>query len=175
MTGGGRRLLRMRASGAALPGVLAVTVALLATTAAWFETSLIETRRATGTHGRLIAFRAADAALDACADAYLRRGPASDFATPLPIREPALWRQPGAFDGASAVTPFAAWPGAARPPNCLIERWQVPAKPDARAYLVTARGFGATDATVEWLQLQVLVDDGVVVRRWRRVVGRPDR
>ncbi len=170
------------AQGMALPVVLAVMAALLALTAAWFEIALVDARRSVGLASRAIAFRAADAALDACVSAVLRgahadgaaqgavsavdlsdvgRPPASD-----PARGPAQWRQPGAFDGVAAIRPFAAWPGAAQPPSCVIERGGAPAAGE----LITARGIGATRATVEWLQAQIRVDGARVVRRWRRVV-----
>nr|WP_226382848.1 MULTISPECIES: hypothetical protein [Burkholderia] len=160
--------------GVALPGVLAVTASLIVMSSAWFEIATTEMRRMTNVASRSVAFRAADAALEACADALLS-GAASDAVagTAASAREPAGWRQPGVFDGGGAFRPYAGWPGAAQGPSCVIEAWKLPARPDARAYLVTARGVGATKDTVEWLQLQIAVERGGVERRWRRAVGRP--
>ncbi|AOJ67861.1 MULTISPECIES: pilus assembly protein [Burkholderia] len=162
-------------SGVALPGVLAVTASLIVMSSAWFEIAKTEIRRTTNVASRSIAFRAADAALEACADA-LSSGtapfaPAGGDATTA--REPDGWRQPGAFDGGGAFRPYAGWPGAAQAPSCVIEAWKLPGRPNARAYLVTARGVGAMKDTVEWLQLQVAIDSSRIERRWRRVVGRP--
>jgi hypothetical protein len=168
--------------GMALPVVLAVMAALLALTAAWFEIALVEARRGVGLASRAIAFRAADAALDACVSAVLRGDHAGGAANggvsavdlaevdgphaSDPARGLAQWRQPGAFDAAAAIRPFAAWPDAAQPPSCVIERGGAPASGE----LITARGIGATRATVEWLQAQIRVDGERVVRRWRRIV-----
>lgn len=171
-----RRERAMTASpGVALPGVLAVTASLIVMSSAWFEIATTEMRRMSNVASRSVAFRAADAALEACADALLSgaapyAAAGGDMAS---AREPAGWRQPGAFDGGGAFRPYAGWPGAAQGPSCVIEAWKLTARPDARAYLVTARGVGATKDTVEWLQLQIAVERGGVERRWRRVVGRP--
>ncbi|AIP62466.2 hypothetical protein DR62_478 [Burkholderia thailandensis] len=171
-----RREPLMRGSrGIALPGVLALAASLLVMSHAWFEIAKTEVRRTTNVASRFIAFRAADAALEACADALgsgAARLPSASGGT-APTHEPSGWRQPGAFDGIGAFRPYAGWPGAAQAPSCLIEAWRLPARPDARAYLVTARGVGAARDTVEWLQLQIAIESGRVERRWRRVVGRP--
>jgi hypothetical protein len=166
------------AKGMALPVVLAVMAALLALTAAWFEIALVDARRNAGIASRLIAFRAADAALEACVRAAVRDehangapigGILSEAGGPPPpdaAHTPAQWQQPGAFDAAGAMRPFAAWPGAAQSPSCVIERGVAP----AAGVVITARGVGATRATVEWLQAQIRVDGERVVRRWRRIV-----
>lgn len=171
-----RREPRMRGSrGVALPGVLAVTASLIVMSFAWFEIAKTEVRRMTSVASRSIAFRAADAALEACVIA-LESGaaphPSAGDGT-TSTREPGGWREPGAFNGIGAFRPYAGWPGAAQAPSCLIEAWRLPARPDVRAFLVTARGVGASNDTAEWLQLQVALDGGRVERRWRRVVGRP--
>ncbi|ATF36021.1 hypothetical protein CO709_23555 [Burkholderia thailandensis] len=171
-----RRESPMRGSrGVALPGVLALTASLIVMSFAWFEIAKTEVQRMTSVASRSIAFRAADAALEACADAL--ESSAAPFPSAsgggTPTREPSGWRQPGVFDGIGAFSPYAGWPGAAQAPSCLIEAWKLPARPDVRAYLVTARGVGATHDTVEWLQLQIAIESGRIERRWRRVVGRP--
>lgn len=163
-----------RSRGVALPGVLAVTASLAVMSSAWFEIAATEMRRTTSLASRLIAFHAADAALDACADALLNGTAAHDAASAEDAAgEPAGWRSTGAFDGSRAFAPYPNWPNAAQAPSCVIEAWRLPARPGARAYVVTARGIGATRDTGEWLQLQIVVERGRVERRWRRVVGRP--
>lgn len=168
-----------RMVGAALPGVLAVTAATLVMASAWFEVSLAERRRAANLASWLIAFHAADAALDACAQVLLEGPMAASAAlsdgglAPERLSEPAGWRRPGVFDGLAAVRPFAQWPASAQAPSCVIEPWKLAERPGAQAYLVTARGTGVTHATAVWLQLQIAREGDVVERRWRRVASRP--
>lgn len=89
-----------RMVGAALPGVLAVTAATLVMASAWFEVSLAERRRAANLASWLIAFHAADAALDACAQVLLEGPMAASAAlsdgglAPERLSEPDQLREP---------------------------------------------------------------------------------
>ena len=47
------------------------------------------------------------------------------------------------------------------------------ARPEARAYLLTARGFGRTRDSQAWVQLELVLDGEKVERHWRRVAARP--
>ncbi|RZF30966.1 pilus assembly protein [Paraburkholderia sp. UYCP14C] len=151
--------------------VLLISVMMLATSAIWFETSLAAARAATNVRDYLQAFHAADSALTLCERSVLS---ASGDApgTPLPSGEPAQWRLETAFD-AAAITPIAQWPGSARAPQCLIEPWRLTNRPNATAYLLTARGFGQSSESQVWLQMAVVTEDGTVERHWRRVAARP--
>ena len=53
--------------------------------------------------------------------------------------------------------PFAQWPGSLRAPQCLIEAWRLATRADARAYLLTARGFGRTRESQVWLQMELVI------------------
>lgn len=156
--------------GVALPVVLVMVSMMLVTSAAWFEASLLETRNASLIGDHLRAFHAADAALSLCTRA-LANG--SMVAPPLPEQhsEPDGWRR-GAFE-AQAVAPVATWSGSIRPPQCLVEPWRIDSRPSARAFVVTARGFGVGDDTQSWLQAQVVFEGSRVERHWRRIVARP--
>jgi Tfp pilus assembly protein PilX len=145
---------------------------MLATSAAWFETSLAAARSATNMRDYLQAFHAADAGLALCSRA-VRAGsaPVVQTDTDEPAK-PVAWKRQGAFE-AAAFTPEATWPGSARPPQCLIETWRLKARPDTQAFLLTARGFGARPDTQVWLQLELVIDGDKVERHWRRVAARP--
>lgn len=193
----GRPCRRARSMASALPGVLTIVAALLAASAGWFEVSMTDARSVGVYASRSIALHAAEAALDVCerrlAERVLFIAETAPVAvgmpsptvrrTSMPMQpgragassaEPLMWRQPGALDGPPAWRPFATWPGAAAPPACLIERWPIASHPRWRAYLITARGTGATHATTAWLQLQLAYDDTRrVARRWRRVAAPP--
>lgn len=160
---------RSQSRGVALPVVLMLSSMMLVTSAAWFETSLASARGTANTQSYLQAFHAADAALTLCAQMTL-----AETTTALPdvAEEPEGWRRAATFE-AGAQTPTAQWPGSLRPPQCLVEGWQLATRPDARAWLITARGFGATLASQAWAQLMLVVDDGRTERRWRQVVARP--
>jgi hypothetical protein len=54
-----------------------------------------------------------------------------------------------------------------------VEAWQLTTRPEAKAYLLTARGFGRTQETQTWLQLELVVDGEKIERHWRRVAARP--
>jgi hypothetical protein len=166
-----RRQCRRQCNGAALPVVLSIASMLLLTSAAWLETSIADVRRVANLHDSLQAFHAADAALTLCARA-LRAGVAP--ALPAVGHEPARWKETGAFEGPLAFTPQAQWPGTARAPQCLIEAWQLVTRPQVQAYLLTARGFGASETTLAWLQLEIVMDGETLEEtHWRRIVARP--
>jgi Tfp pilus assembly protein PilX len=158
-----------RDAGLALPAVIAVGAAVAALTGTWFESALTESRRTRALSDRLIAFHAADAALEACT-ARLLRGGAPYLDEPASRDEPDAWRRAPALAVADAFSPFSAWPMAVQPPRCLIEAWRGVGPQDGRAYLVTARGVGAHASSVVWLQSQIALRDGrIVAQRWRRV------
>jgi hypothetical protein len=161
---------RARNRGAALPIVLILSSMMLATSAAWFETSVAAARGAANTHDQLIAFHAADSALTLCAQRVVA-GEVSSAET-LTDGEPSAWKAPAAF-GAAAFAPVAAWPGSSEPPQCAVEAWRLATRPAAHAWLVTARGYGSTHDTQAWLQVQLVVENGIVERHWRRVAARP--
>ncbi len=174
---------RHRDAGLALPAVMAVSAAVAASTAIWFESALTESRRTRALSDRLIAFHAADAALGACTAALLRgtardssaREPQGRLQGELPgqpQREPIMWQRMPALAHPDAFQPFADWPMAAQPPRCLIEAWPNADPPDGRAYLITARGVGAQASSAAWLQTQIAVRGGrVIAQRWRRVAA----
>lgn len=144
---------------------------MLVTSSAWFESSMLDTRNASAVAEYLQSFHAADSALRLCARALITGAVA---APPKPdvAGEPAAWRRQSDFD-AHATTPVEIWPGSIRPPQCMIEGWQLGERPGARAFLVTARGFGASADAQSWLQLQLVLDGDEVELHWRRVVARP--
>lgn len=164
-----RRPSRLR--GVALPVVLVIASMMLVTSAAWFESSLLETRNASLIADDLLAFHAADAALMLCARALVN-GSMLAPSPPAQTSEPDGWRQQVSFD-TRAVAPLGAWPGSVRPPQCLVEPWRIGSRPAVRAFVVTARGFGASEGTQSWLQVQLVFDDAHVERHWRRIVARP--
>jgi len=154
-----------------MPVVLVIASMMLVTSAAWFEASLLEARNSSFIADNLQAFHAADAALLLCTRALMN---GSVPLPPLPARagEPDGWRQQAIFD-AQAVAPLATWPGSHRPPQCLFESWRLASRPAARAFVVTARGYGASEGTQNWLQAQLVFEDARVERHWRHVVARP--
>jgi Tfp pilus assembly protein PilX len=162
---------RAHTTGATLPIVLLIASMMLATSAAWFEQSVAAARGAAGMYDRLLAFHAADSALAKCARNVIA-GSASVM--PAGVGEPAGWRSQAIF-AANAVGSTVAWPAALslHPPRCLIEAWRLVNRPDAQAYLLTARGYGRSQDSQAWLQLQLVVDGSVVERHWRRVAARP--
>jgi Tfp pilus assembly protein PilX len=161
---------RARNRGAALPIMLMLSSMMLATSAAWFETSVAAARGAANLHDQLIAFHAADSAVKLCAQRVVAGEAPS--AEPAVDAEPVGWKLPAAF-GATAFAPTATWPGSFEAPQCAIEAWRLATRPFARAWLITARGFGSTQDTQAWLQLQLVVDNGIVERHWRRIAARP--
>lgn len=158
------------ARGVALPVVLVIASMMLVTSAAWFEASLLEARNASAIADHLRAFHAADAALALCTRALVEGS--ATVPEQLQPGEPAQWRQTSIFEQ-QAITPAATWRGSMRPPQCLFEPWRIDDRPEARAFLITARGFGAGDDTQSWLQAQVVLEDARVETHWRRVAARP--
>ncbi|MBP0590946.1 hypothetical protein J8I87_14740 [Paraburkholderia sp. LEh10] len=124
----------------ALPVVLLIASMMPATTAAWFEQSVAVSRNAAGMHDHLVAFHAADAALSTCASNIVN-GLVSAMAGVN--GEPTGWKSQPTFES-NAITPFASWPASLsfHAPQCLVETWRLASRPDAQAYLVTARGYG---------------------------------
>lgn len=175
MRRGGRCLRRGRQRGVALPVVLTIVSMMLVTSAAWFESALLAARNANAVADHLQSFHAADAALALCSRAAAE-GALPSWLPGAPSGEPQAWRSESTFVRA-AFTPLGAWPGSARTPQCLVEAWRIESRPLVRAYLVTARGFGATEETQSWLQDQLVLDgagDAMrVEHHWRRVVARP--
>ncbi|MFM0733294.1 hypothetical protein PQQ52_22730 [Paraburkholderia sediminicola] len=146
---------------------------MLTTSAAWFETSLAAARGSRNVRDYLQAFHAADSALTLCARNVVA---AAAFESPpvasLSPGEPTQWKQEAAFD-AGAVAPVARWPGSLRAPQCLIEAWRLGTRVDARAYLLTSRGFGRTKESQVWLQMELVITGEQIERHWRRVAARP--
>nr|WP_168792655.1 pilus assembly protein [Paraburkholderia aromaticivorans] len=156
-----------------LPIVLLISTMMLVTSAVWFETSLAAARGTTNVREYLQAFHAADSALTLCARSVIAAASAQSTA-PLPAASgaPAQWKLAAAFE-AGAVTPVAQWPGSLRAPQCLIEAWRLATRADARAYLLTSRGFGRASESQVWLQMELVIDGGKIERHWRRIAARP--
>ena len=167
-TGTGRR-------GVALPVVLLIVAMMLVTSAGWFEAALLARRNADAVADHLQSFHAADAALVLCSRA-LTNGTLAAPAAAAQSGEPQAWRRQDSFER-QAVAPVATWPGSARAPQCFVEAWRVESRPLARAYLVTTRGFGASEDTQSWLQDQLVIETAGEATRvehhWRHVVARP--
>nr|WP_307857196.1 PilX N-terminal domain-containing pilus assembly protein [Paraburkholderia aspalathi] len=168
----GRRS-RVLNSGTVLPIVLLISAMMLTTSAAWFETSLAAARGASNVRDYLQAFHAADSALTLCARSVAA---AAAFepqpVASLPPGEPTQWTHKAAFE-AGAVTPVAQWPGSLRAPQCLTEAWRLGRRADARAYLLTSRGFGRTGESQVWLQMELVITGEQIERHWRRVAAHP--
>lgn len=159
----------MHLRGAALPVVLLISSMMLTTSAAWFEATLVATRSATNLRDAFQAFHAADSALKLCARIVMA-GAAP--VTSISSVEPVGWKLEPVFT-AGALTPAAQWPGSILPPQCLVEGWRLAARPDAGAYLLTARGFGRTREAQAWVQMELILDGEAVEQHWRRVAARP--
>lgn len=162
---------RLNQRGIALPVVLLIVSMMLVTSAAWFEGALFEARNAGAVIDQMQSFRAAEAGLVLCSRALVEGAAIAPLA-PAQSGEPQGWRRQETFEG-QATAPVRPWPGSVRPPQCLVEAWRIEARPAVRAFLVTARGFGATDDAQSWLQMQLVVDGMRIERHWRRVVARP--
>ncbi|MCX4171177.1 pilus assembly protein [Paraburkholderia madseniana] len=172
LIGTGRRS-RVRNRGTVLPIVLLISAMMLTTSAAWFETSLAAARGANNVRDYLQAFHAADSALTLCARSVV----AAAAFEPQPVAslspgEPTQWKHEAAFE-AGAVVPVAQWPGSLRAPQCLIEAWRLGTRADARAYLLTSRGFGRTRESQVWLQMELVIAGEQIERHWRRVAAHP--
>jgi len=166
---------RRHSSGIALPIVLLISSMLLVTAAAWFEAALAGARATRNLGGRVQAFHSADSALLRCARIALESLPEPRNITGALGREPEKWRLKASFEGAAAnaITPFATWPHAAKPPQCLIETWPASSENDGDAFLITARGFGRRAETEVWLQQQLEIAESGPIAHWRRVVAKP--
>lgn len=162
----------VRQSGVVLPIVLLISTMMLATSAVWFETSVAAARSATNVRDYLQAFHAADSALISCARSVIAAGVEKVAWAPVASIEPTQWKLKNAFE-AEAIAPIAQWPGSLRAPQCLIEGWRLASRPDARAYLLTSRGFGRNDESQVWLQMELVIDGETIERHWRRVAARP--
>lgn len=158
--------------GVVLPIVLLISTMMLATSAVWFETSLSATRSTNNVRDYLQAFHAADSALISCARSVIAADVETVPASPLASVEPTQWKVKSAFE-AGAITPIAQWPGSLRAPQCLIEAWRLANRAEARAYLLTSRGFGRNRESQVWLQLELVIDGETVERHWRRVAASP--
>jgi hypothetical protein len=163
---------RVRHRGVVLPIVLLISTMMLSTSAAWFETSLAAARTATNVGDYLQAFRAADSALILCARTVIESGIGTPAPPPDASGEPTQWKLESGFE-AAAITPVTQWPGSLRAPQCLVEAWRLATRADARAYLLTSRGFGRTRESQVWLQMELVIDGDTVERHWRRVAARP--
>ena len=148
---------------------------LLVTAAAWLEAALVSARTTTSLGERVQAFHCADSALIRCTRIALDSLPEPKSLTGPLAAEPNKWRLKASFEGASAsaVMPFASWPYAIRPPQCLIEVWPARANDQAGAFLITARGFGRMADNESWLQQEIEMGENGVVRHWRRIVAKP--
>lgn len=159
-------------SGVVLPIVLLISTMMLATSAVWFETSLSAARSAINVHDYLQAFHAADSALLLCTRNVIAAGAETDATPAATSGEPTRWKIESTFE-AGAITPVAQWPGSLRAPQCLIEAWRLANRADARAYLLTSRGFGRSKESQVWLQMELVIEGESVERHWRRVAARP--
>jgi Tfp pilus assembly protein PilX len=167
--------LRKHSHGIALPIVLVMSSMLLVTAAAWLEAALVSARTTANLGERVQAFHSADSALIRCASIVLDSLPELKSRTDPLAAEPNKWRLKTSFEGASAsaVMPFASWPYAVRPPQCLIEAGPARDNDQAGAFLITARGFGRMANNESWLQMEIEMGESGVVRHWRRVVAKP--
>lgn len=166
------RTHRASQHGIVLPIILLIATMMLATSAVWFETSLAASRSAINLRDYLQAFHAADSALISCTRTVIATTAEADSAATLSSAEPTQWKLKSAFE-AGAITPVAQWPGSLRAPQCLIEAWRLANRTDARAYLLTSRGFGRREDSQVWLQMQLVIEGETIERHWRRVAARP--
>ncbi|WP_255218916.1 pilus assembly PilX family protein [Paraburkholderia kururiensis] len=161
--------------GAALPVVLVVISTMLVSSAAWLEMSLMSSRQASAVADHLQAFQAADAALTVCARRLVsshRPNVDAESVASLAQSDPQNWKSETWFES-NAFAPVPQWPGSIAPPQCVVEAWSIASRPQAGAFAVTARGYGATRETQAWLQLQLVIEDGHLERHWRRIAARP--
>jgi Tfp pilus assembly protein PilX len=147
-----------------------IAAMMLTMSAAWLEASIAHRRYSGNVHEHVRAMHAADGALVLC-ERDLRAG----IAPVLLVSggPPERWTKAESFESPWAYEPVASWPGSARVPQCVIEAAFVEGRPDARAYWITARGFGAGDSAQAWLQLMIVTEPGRERRAWRRIVAAP--
>jgi hypothetical protein len=149
--------------------------AMLVSSAAWLEMSLVSSRQVSAIADHFQAFHAADAALTACGRALVVNLSANvdkPAVASLAQSEPQNWKSEPWFE-ANAFAPVPQWPGSVAPPQCAVEAWSIASRPKAQAALITARGYGARRETQAWLQLQIVIEDGQLERHWRRMAARP--
>ena len=163
------RCCARRSSGAALPLALMLTSMVSAAAIASFDAAIVGARRASNLEDALHSMQAANVALELCLS-ELDAGRA-------PFLPPggeglARWRQRDPFGDAAAFAPLSTWPGGRRPPQCLIEGLRIAGRPRAQAYVVTARGFGASVDAQAWAQMFVVREAGTEGRHWRRIARR---
>lgn len=87
--------------------------------------------------------------------------------------KPAYWRIPQAFEGPfpTAFSIAKSWPLSVRPPQCLIESWIPPKHSTPSFYLITSRGFGATEQGQAWEQQERWIgkDEDTGPAKWKQV------
>ena len=161
--------------GVALPVVLLIVAMMLVTSAAWFETALLEARNTNAVADHLQSFHAAEAALVSCSRS-LTNGSLDVPVASTQSGEPQAWRRQDTFER-QALTPIATWPGSVRAPQCVVEAWRIEGRPLARAYLITARGGGASEDAQSWVQEQLVIEGAgeavQIEHHWRHVAARP--
>lgn len=161
---------RARQRGLVLPSALAIAAMMLTTSAAWLEAALADRRYSANVREHLRATHAADGALALCAR-DLRAGVVPVL--PASGGQPEQWRRVQTFEGPAVYEPVPSWPGSARAPQCVVEAAVVEGNRDARAYWITARGFGAVASVQVWLQLAIVDEAGGERRAWRRIAAAP--
>lgn len=163
---------RAKQHGIVLPSALMLASMILATSAAWLEIAMAQTRHAANVHDHVRATQAADGALALCTQA-LRAGVAPVL--PALGGDRAHWKEAATFEDAGAYEPVPSWAGSARAPQCAIEAMSIEGRPGASAYWITARGFGMSASTEAWLQLMLVSEEGRERQAWRRIVAAPVR
>lgn len=160
---------RSSVTGAALPVALMLTSMVSAAAIASFDAAIMGARRASNFEDALRSTQAANAALELC----LSEHDAGRAPLALPGRAGAArWQERDPFGDAAAFAPLSRWPGASRPPQCLVEEWRIAGRPLARAYVITARGFGASVDAQAWAQVFVVREAGGQTHHWRRIARR---
>ena len=158
-----------RSTGAALPVALMLTSMVSAAAIASFDAAIMGARRTSNFEDALRSMQAAYVALELCLNEHdAGRAPL------LPARAGVgRWQERDPFADAAAFAPLSNWPGGRRPPQCLIEGMRIAGRPLARAYMITARGFGASADAQAWAQVFVVREAGIEMRHWRRIARRP--
>jgi len=160
---------RTAGAGAALPVVLMLTSMVSAAAITSFDAAIMGVRRASNFEDALRSVQAANAALELC----LNEHDAGRAPLALPARAGmARWQARDPFADAAAFAPLSSWPGASRPPQCLIEALRIAGRPLAQGYVITARGFGASVDAQAWAQVFVVREAGEQTRHWRRIARR---
>lgn len=164
------RSFARRSTGAALPVALMLTSMVSAAAIASFDAAIMGARRTSNFEDALRSMQAANAALELC----LNEHDAGRASLVLPARAGVgRWQERDPFADAAAFAPLSNWPAGHRPPQCLIEGLRIAERPLARAYVVTARGFGANADAQAWAQVFVVREAGKETRHWRRIARRP--